>query len=153
MSVLSCISSEQFYVHWSLGPVSLFFPPLYHPSFGSILEYLSSAIWDTVHTKSQTLCLGIRPGGICLLFFFLLEFSLALNFVACDPPQVGNISSSWDSLLHCNYRFLYFVHNWGFSFIQGKSILSHLRGCSSCFFSYWKACTHLWSEAHTATNV
>lgn len=127
MSVLFCISSEQFYVHWSLEHVSLFFPPV-----------ISSILW--FYTWISFLChLGYSPHKVpdfmsghpprrhLPSLSFLLEFSLALNFVACDPPQVGNISNSWDSLLHCNYQFLYFVYNWGFSFIQGKSILSHLR--------------------------
>lgn len=121
-------------------------------SVSSILKYLSSCYFG---------CSPQSPSpSFCLLFFFAGGFfffsPLALNFVACDLPQVGNISCSWDSLLHCNYPFLYFVSKclgffFFFNLFEGNSFF-HALGCSSCFFSYWKANTCLRSKAHTAIN-
>lgn len=109
------ISSKEFFVHSSVGPVTFaFLNYVIQPSVNPILKYLSFS-----HFWTQSI---VSPSpSFCLLFYFLV----ALNFVAYDPSQLGTISCSWHSLSCCNYPFLYFVSNWVF-LICRKFTLSHL---------------------------
>lgn len=103
-----------------MGPVTfVFLNYVIQPSVSHICKYLSSS-----HFWIQSIGSSSLASACSFFFFFALDSLVALNFIACDLSQTGNISSSWHSLSCCNYPFLYFVSNCVF-FICRKFTLSH----------------------------